>query len=83
MRMRLGTFGSALLTLAAGFVALFVFFAVLGAFSPAETIAVSIVAALLALAFAVHLYRVRHALSDRGGTDLHRTLNMLRERRGF
>ena len=79
----LGTLGTALITLAAGLVVLFVFFAVLGAFSPAEAIAASIVAAVLAAGFAVHMYRVRHALTDRGGTDLHRALNALRERRGF
>ena len=79
----LGSLGMALVALGAGLVVLFVFFAALGAFSPAETIVASIVAALLAVAFAVHAYRVRHALTDHGGTDLHRQLNTLRERRGF
>jgi hypothetical protein len=79
----IGTLGTALIGLGAGLVVLFVFFAALGAFSPAETVAASILAAVLAVAFAVHMYRVRHALTARGGTDLHRTLNTLRERRGF
>ena len=79
----LGNFGMALIALGAGLVVLFLFFAMLGAFSPTETIVVSIIAAVLAAIFAVHMYRVRHALTSRGGTDLHRTLNTLRERRGF
>lgn len=78
-----GMIGSTLMVLAIGLVALFVFFAALGAFSPAETIAVSAVAAVLAAAFAVHMHRVHHALTDHGGTELHRALNTLRERRGF
>ncbi len=79
----LGSLGMALIALAAGLVVLFLFFAVLGAFSPTETIVVSIVAGVLAVIFAIHMYRVRHALTDHGGTDLHRELNTLRERRGF
>jgi uncharacterized membrane protein YqjE len=79
----LGTLGMALVALGAGLVVLFLFFVALGAFSPTETIAASIVAALLAVAFLIHMYRVRHALTREGGTDLHRTLNTLRERRGF
>ena len=79
----LGSLGMALVAIGAGFVVLFLFFAVMGAFSPTETIVATIVAAVLAVAFAVHLYRVRHALTARGGTDLHRELNTLRERRGF
>jgi mannose/fructose/N-acetylgalactosamine-specific phosphotransferase system component IIC len=79
----LGNLGIALIALGAGFVVLFLFFAVLGAFSPTETIVASLVATVLAVAFAVHLYRVRHALTREGGTDLHRQLNTLRERRGF
>ena len=81
--MRFGVIGSTLMMLAVGLVALFVFFAALGAFSPAETIVATIVAVVAAAAFAVHMYRVRHALTDHGGTDLHRSLNTLRERRGF
>jgi hypothetical protein len=75
--------GTTLMMLAAGLVVLFVFFAALGAFSPAEAIVASIVAGVLAAAFAIHMYRVHHALSEGGGTDLHRTLNFHRERRGF
>ena len=78
----LGNIGTTLMVLAAGLVVLFLFFAALGAFSPTETIVASIVAAVLAVAFAIHMYRVHHALED-GGSDLHRTLNLQRERRGF
>lgn len=81
--MRFGVIGSTLMMLAVGLVALFVFFAVLGAFSPAETVAATIVAVVAAVVFAIHMYRVRHALTDQGGTELHRSLNTLRERRGF
>ncbi|MGI8460485.1 MAG: hypothetical protein ACR2OC_02445 [Solirubrobacterales bacterium] len=79
----LSTATTALMTLAVGLVVLFLFFAALGAFSPAETIVVSIVAAVMTAAFAVHLFRVHHALEGGHGTDLHRSLNMQRERRGF
>jgi hypothetical protein len=79
----LGALGMALIALGAGLVVLFLFFVVMGAFSPTETIVASIIAVVLAVAFAIHLYRVRHALTKEGGTDLHRQLNTLRERRGF
>lgn len=79
----LGALGTALITLGIGLVVLFLFFAVLGGVSPTEVIVVSIVAVLLVLAFAIHMYRVRHALTEQGGTDLHRSLNTMRERRGF
>ena len=79
----LGILGTTLMLLGAGLVALFCFFAALGAFSPAETIVVSIVAAVFAVGFAIHMYRVHHALEEGGGSDLHRTLNLQRERRGF
>jgi dihydropteroate synthase len=71
------------MALAAGLIVLFVFFVALGAFSPAETIAVSILAAILAVAFGIHMYRVHNAMGEGHGSDLHRSLNMLRERRGF
>jgi hypothetical protein len=79
----LANVGKTLLVLGVGLVALFLFFAALGAFSPGETIAVSAIAAVLAVAFAIHMYRVHHALESGGGSDLHRTLNLQRERRGF
>jgi hypothetical protein len=79
----LGNVGTTLMMLAAGLVVLFLFFAALGAFSPTETVVASIVAAVLAAAFAIHMYRVHHALEDGGGSDLQRTLNLQRERRGF
>ncbi len=78
-----GALGTIAMMLAAGLVALFLFFLALGAFSPTETIVASIVAVVLAVAFAIHMYRVHHALEDGGGSDLHRTLNFQRERRGF
>jgi hypothetical protein len=71
------------MVLAAGLVVLFCFFVALGAFSPTETIVASIVAVVLAVAFAIHMYRVHRALGDGRGSDLHRTLNFQRERRGF
>jgi hypothetical protein len=74
--------GNTLLVLAVGLVVLFLFFLALGAFSPAETIVASIIVAALAVAFAIHMYRVHRALED-GGSDLHRVLNLQRERRGF
>ena len=74
---------SGLVALAAGLLVLFIFFAALGAFSPAETVIVSVIAAGLAVLFGVHMYRVHHALGAGHGSDLHRSLNTLRERRGF
>jgi steroid 5-alpha reductase family enzyme len=71
-----------LMVLGAGLVVLFLFFAALGAFSPTETIVVSALAAVFAVAFAIHMYRVHRALED-GGSDVHRALNLQRERRGF
>jgi len=79
----LGTLGSGLMALAAGLIVLFVFFAALGAFSPAETVIVSIVAAGAAVAFGIHMYRVHQAMAAGHGSELHRSLNTLRERRGF
>ena len=79
----LAVVGNTLMVLAVGLVVLFVFFVALGAFSPAETIAASIVVAALAVAVAIHMYRVHRALEDGGGSELHRVLNLQRERRGF
>ncbi len=75
--------GSGFVALAAGLLVLFLFFAALGAFSPTETIIVSAIAAALAVVFGVHMYRVHHALGEGHGSDLHRSLNTLREHRGF
>jgi predicted membrane channel-forming protein YqfA (hemolysin III family) len=68
-----------------GLIVMFGFFAVLGLFSPAEVMWLTIGIALLALAVMVHSLRVKHHLDHEGQTetDLMRSLNDLRERRGF
>jgi hypothetical protein len=75
--------GSAVVALAVGLLVLFVFFAALGAFSPAETVVVSIVAAVAAVVLVVHTHRVHKAMGEGHGSDFHRSLNAMRERRGF
>jgi xanthosine utilization system XapX-like protein len=79
----IGNLGTALVALAVGLLVLFVFFAALGAFSPAETIIASIVAGVAAVALGVHMHRVHKAMGEGHGSDFHRSLNKLRERRGF
>ena len=72
-----------LMVLAVGLVVLFLFFVALGAFSPAETVVASIIVAALAVVVAIHMYRVHRALEGEGGSEMHRVLNLQRERRGF
>jgi hypothetical protein len=66
-----------------GAVVLFVFFAALGAISPGEMIAPTIVVAVLAALFGVRALIVRHGLGEHGNQAMLRPVNRLRERRGF
>ena len=66
-----------------GAVAMYAFFAALGGISPSEVIWPTIVVGLLAVLFAVRSLVVRHELGARGSQATMRSVNALRERRGF
>jgi hypothetical protein len=66
-----------------GVVVLFGFFALLGLFSPAEVIWLTAAVAALAILFGIRSLLMRHQLDKHGNQDLFRSLNVLRERRGF
>jgi hypothetical protein len=66
-----------------GAVVLFVFFSVLGQVSPGEVTWPLIVVGALALLFMVRSLIVRHELGENGNRNMLRTVNSLRERRGF
>jgi hypothetical protein len=66
-----------------GLVVMFVFFATLGGIAPGEVVWPSIVAGTLALLFTVRSLIVRHELGANGSRNVLRSVNSLRERRGF
>jgi hypothetical protein len=66
-----------------GLVVMFVFFAALAGVSPSEVVWPTIVVGVLALLFAVRALVVRHELGGRGSQATLRSVNALRERRGF
>jgi hypothetical protein len=66
-----------------GVVVMFVFFAVLGGVAPSEVVWPTVVVATLALLFTVRSMIVRHNLGEHGNVDMFRSINSLRERRGF
>jgi tetrahydromethanopterin S-methyltransferase subunit E len=66
-----------------GVVVMFVFFATLGGVGPGEARWATIVVGVLALLFAVRSMFVRHELGARGSQATLRSVNALRERRGF
>jgi hypothetical protein len=66
-----------------GVVVMFVFFAVLGGVAPSEVVWPTVVVATLALLFTVRSMIVRHRLGEHGNVDMFRSINSLRERRGF
>ena len=70
-------------TLCLGAVALFVFFWATGLFSPAEVVWLSILVGALAVLPLIHFLRVRRALGDPRHSELARTVDSIRERRGF
>lgn len=65
-----------------GAVAMYVFFAALGGISPGEVMWPTIVVGVLAVLFAVRSLIVRHELGEHGNAAM-RSVNSLRERRGF
>jgi hypothetical protein len=66
-----------------GAVVLFAFFSALGAISPDEVLVPTIVIGVLGLLFAVRSLYVRHELGEHGNQTMLRSVNRLRERRGF
>jgi uncharacterized membrane protein len=69
--------------LAIGALALFGFFAVLGTVSPTDVLWLTIVLAVLLVVLVVHAVLVRRNMHRHGNQDFFRSLNQLRERRGF
>jgi uncharacterized membrane protein len=74
---------SGLMITCVGIVVLFAFFALLGLFSPADVLWLTLAMAFLAAIATIHSLRVRHHLAGRGDEQTHRAVNLLRERRGF
>lgn len=68
---------------AIGAVVLYVFFVVLDAFEPEEAWGFTIAAAVLVVLVAIHFVRVRRELARHGPNEARRSLNKMRERRGF
>jgi hypothetical protein len=66
-----------------GAVVLFVFFVALGAVKPSEVVVPTIVIGVLAVLFGVRSLIVRHELGEHGNRNMLRSVNSLRERRGF
>jgi len=67
-----------------GAIVLYVFFVAIAGISPVQVAGVSIAVAALAAIFALRSWRVASELSDRGGDPrLRRSINRIRERRGF
>jgi membrane protein YdbS with pleckstrin-like domain len=74
---RLSTFAAAAWALAGAVVVLVIFFGVIGGVSPAEATVVTVVAAVLAVLWAVRLWRRRATVPE------NRIARADRERRGF
>ena len=67
-----------------GTIVLYVFFVLLATISPGEVAALTAVVCALAVIFILRNVRVAAELANRGGDpNLRRSLNRIRERRGF
>jgi hypothetical protein len=66
-----------------GALALFIFFAAIGSFSPGQVPVLTIAVGVLALAFALHALHVSQVLRGSHSGETMQVLNRLRERRGF
>jgi hypothetical protein len=66
-----------------GVVVIFGFFALLGLFAPGEVLWLTVATSVLAGAVLVHSLLVRHELDEGGMNEVARSVNALRERRGF
>jgi len=67
-----------------GVIVLYAFFVALAGISPAQVASVTIVVGVLTAVFTLRSLRLASELADRGGDPrLRRSLNRIRERRGF
>ena len=67
-----------------GGIVLYGFFVVVAKVSPGQTAAITVVVCALAALFTIRNLRVAAQLADRGGDpQLRRSVNRMRERRGF
>jgi hypothetical protein len=66
-----------------GIVVMFVFFGVLAGIAPGEVLWATIAVCALTLLLTVRSLYVRHELDEHGNRDIFRSINRLRERRGF
>ena len=66
-----------------GIVVMFGFFALLGLFSPADVLWLTAAVAVVAILIGIRSLLMRRELGTHGNHDLFRSLNHLRERRGF
>jgi hypothetical protein len=66
-----------------GVIVVFGFFALLGLFAPGDVIWLTLGMAALGAAVLVHSLLVRHELAEGGSNAVARSVNALRERRGF
>ena len=66
-----------------GVVVLFLFFAALGAITLSDMAVPLIIVGVLGLLFAAHTLYVRRKLGEHGNQEMLRSVNSLRERRGF
>jgi membrane protein implicated in regulation of membrane protease activity len=73
---------NALWVLVLGGIALFCFFAAIGALHPGDVVWLTVAVGVLAVLAAVHFIRVRHSLDEHAG-ELARTVHAMRETRGF
>jgi steroid 5-alpha reductase family enzyme len=79
----LTTFGNVFWVVIMGVVALYAFFLVMGAVTPADQALLTAGVLVLAAALVVHLIRVRRAMHEHGHEDELRELHKMRETRGF
>jgi uncharacterized membrane protein len=73
---------NALWVVVLGVITLFCFFAVTGAFDPAEVGWLTAAVGVLAVIATIHFVRIRHVLDEHAG-ELARTVHAMRETRGF
>lgn len=66
-----------------GLVVLFFFFAALGLFSPADVLWLTAIVVVVAVLIGIRSLLMRRHLDTHGNHHLFRSLNHLRERRGF
>jgi hypothetical protein len=66
-----------------GLIVVFGFFALLGLFAPGDVLWLTAGMAVLGAAVLIHSLLVRHELDEGGMNEVARSVNALRERRGF